>query len=297
MRFSHVAKLLILAVAVLFAAIARAQVVHDTSGAGSGISVTGGGDVVAKPDAVEIRLRVSGAAELTDDAIVKHRDARDRIMKAFDNLKIENLKADEVNVNVKSASSNETVQRVLRGNVQQQTNTPAQVEVAGTMRVRVSNISKMPPDDLMKLIGRLLDTAKDGGAGLGPSDEEAAMAYRYGRQTSTSMVKYVVTGAEKIREEAYQKAVDDARARAERLAKLHGVKLGPVTSVNETFVSSDSPTNVNQQPWELTQDTDPNSLKELSADSMAGTAFRVKLNVRFAIASSEPTVTEASVKR
>jgi uncharacterized protein len=296
MRVGHVAKLLVLAAAVLFGAIARAQVVQDT-GAGGGISVTGGGDVVAKPDVVEIRLRVSGTAELTDDAIVKHRDARDRIMKAFENLKIENLKADEINVNVKAASSNETVQRVLRGNVQQQTNTPAQVEVAGTMRIRVSNISKMPPDDLMKMIGRLLDTAKDGGAGLGPSDEEAAMAYRYGRQTSTSMVKYIVTGAEKIREEAYQKAVDDARARAERLAKLHSLKLGPVTSVSETFVSSDNPTNVNQQPWEIAQDPDPSALKELSADSMAGTPFRVKLSVRFAIASSEPTVTEASVKR
>jgi hypothetical protein len=78
---------------------------------------------------------------------------------------------------------------------------------------------------------------------------------------------------------------------------LHSLKLGPVTSVQESFVSGDSPTNVNQQPWEIAQDPDPNAQKELGADSMAGTVFKVKLNVRFAISSSEPAVTEASVSR
>jgi len=134
MRFGQIAKLSVFIAAVFFAAIAQGQAVHETAATGGGISVTGGGDVVAKPDVVEIRLRVSGTAELTDDAIVKHRDARDRIMKAFENLKIENLKADEINVNVKSATSSEAAQRIMRGQIQPQGNTPAQVEVAGTMR-------------------------------------------------------------------------------------------------------------------------------------------------------------------
>src|ERR1700733_10212143 len=73
----------------------------------SGIGVTGTGEVTAKPNVVDLKLRVAGAAELTDDAIVKHRDARDRVFKAFAALKLDNVKMDETNLKVHSAASRE----------------------------------------------------------------------------------------------------------------------------------------------------------------------------------------------
>ena len=48
-------------------------------------------------------------------------------------------------------------------------------------------------------------------------------------------VSFEVDNPERFEGEARDKAVADARARAEQLAKAAGVKLGPARSVNETF--------------------------------------------------------------
>ncbi|HEV2968800.1 MAG TPA: SIMPL domain-containing protein [Pirellulales bacterium] len=269
---------------------AGAQVLVNPVNPTSGITVTGKGEIVAKPDVVEIKLRIAGSAELTDDAIVKHRDARDRVLKAFEALKLDNLKADDLNLNVHSATSREQAQMIFRGNVP---NTPAQIEVSSAVRVRLSGIDKTPPDELMKSIGKLLDTAKDSGAAVGPSDEEVAMASRYGRTTTSTMVRFVVSAAEATREQAYQKAVDDARQRAERLAKLHSSKLGPVLSVQEAFVSSDNISTVQQQPWEL-QQPDITPPGEINTENMTGAVFQVRLSVRFAIDSAEKMAAQSS---
>ncbi|HEY2881840.1 MAG TPA: SIMPL domain-containing protein [Pirellulales bacterium] len=249
-----------------------------------GISVTGNGEVSAKPDIVEINVRLHGNAELTDDAIIKHRDARERVEKAFEALKFESLKVEELNLAVRPGTSKDQAQLIMRG-AAPATNTPPQVEVSSTMRVRVSKIPDLSLGDLMKTIGKLLDTAKDSGAAVGPSDEEVSMAYRYGRTASSSMVRFVISDAGRIREEAYQKAVDDAKARAERLAKLHSVKLGSVIGVQEITVSGDEAA-MRQQPWEVASDAPQNKPNEIATDTMSGGSYRVRLGVRFAI---EPT--------
>ncbi len=41
---------------------------------------------------------------------------------------------------------------------------------------------------------------------------------------------------DKLQEEAYEKAIADARARAERLARLSRVELGPIVAVRELVV-------------------------------------------------------------
>jgi uncharacterized protein len=263
----------------------------------NGIGVTGTGEVTAKPDTLELKLRVAGAAELTDDAIVKHRDARDRVMKSFEAMKLDNLNVEDTNLNVHSGTSREQAQIIIRGGMQQNNTTPAQVEVSSTVRVRLTDIDKMPPDDLMKLVGKLLDTAKDSGAALGPTDEEVSMASRYGRNATNTMIHFVVTGADRIRETAYQKAADDARQRAERLAKLHGLKLGAVQSVQENFVTGDNPNNnYVQQPWEISP---PDAIRhgEINTDNMSSAVFQVKLGVRFGISradSDKPTAQAAA---
>jgi uncharacterized protein YggE len=275
--------------------VARAQVMVNNVNTGGGVGVTGKGEVVAKPDVVEIKLRVAGTAELTDDAIIKHRDARDRVLKAFETLKLQNLKAEDASLNVHSALSREQQQMLINRGIVQQGNTAGQMEVSSTVRVRLTGIDKMPPDELMKTIGKLLDTAKDSGAGLGPTDEEQAMAARYGRTAGGTMVRFIVTGADQMREEAYKEAVKDARQRAERLAKLHFAKLGAVRSVQESFVSSDNTAQVNRQPWEL-QDPDITPPGEINTENMSGAVFQVRLMVQFALDSGDKAAAETAAK-
>jgi hypothetical protein len=156
--------------------------------------------------------------------------------------------------------------------------------------VRVGKIAEMQSTDLMKMIGKLLDTAKDSGANVGSTDEEMAMAYRYGRVVANSMVRFVISDADRLREEAYKKAAADAKSRAERIARLHGVKLGGVLGVQETQTSGDEIIQ-RQQPGDPSSDPSTPRPNEITAETMSGGTYRVRLSVRFAIESADKTAT------
>ncbi len=145
----------------------------------------------------------------------------------------------------------------------------------------------MTPEQMTETVGKLLDVAQDSGANVGMSPEEANMAYRYGRLPQGGFVKFVVTDVAKIREQAYEKAVEDARSRATRLAKLNDVQLGGVLSVQEVQVSGEEARTV-AQPWEVQSSTAANRPPQISADSLTEIPFRVKLLVRFSIKPSDP---------
>jgi uncharacterized protein YggE len=52
-------------------------------------------------------------------------------------------------------------------------------------------------------------------------------------------VRFVIEDFGKLEEEAYEKAVADARARAGRLARLSRVELGPIVAIREIAVPGD----------------------------------------------------------
>src|SRR5205085_168527 len=60
-----------------------------------GIRVSGVGQVLAKPNRLEIDVVAAGAAELTGDALVKYRESLKRTIDAFDQLKLKNLKVEQ----------------------------------------------------------------------------------------------------------------------------------------------------------------------------------------------------------
>src|SRR5262245_31149064 len=69
-----------------------------------GISVLGMGEVKARPNKVEIGVRITGSGELSNDAIVKFTESRRRTLSAFEKLKITGLKFEELGTSINSAS-------------------------------------------------------------------------------------------------------------------------------------------------------------------------------------------------
>lgn len=259
-----------------------AQVVMSDSGNhSSGIAVYGTGETVAKPDVVEISLRATAAAELTGDAIIKYRDTKRRTLEAFDKLKLEKLEIEELGVSLSDQASAEAMQMMWRGMAT--TAGKAKVEISSALQLRLSGIRDRTPEQVMETVGKLLDTAKDSGASIGPTQSEMQMAWRYGQQANSTLVRFIVRDLNKLREEAYENAVHDARTRAQRLAKLNGIKLGEVLSVQEVQVSGDDQ-QVVTTPWGQNM---PSSKKarepEISSEQFADIPFRVKLLVRFSI--------------
>jgi hypothetical protein len=268
-----------------------------------GIAVEGIGELRTVPDVVEINLRLVARGELTDDAVVKHRDARKRTMETFQALKLDNLKLEEKDLTLRPGNGQEMMQMMMWGGMPASQNKRSQIEVGSMLRARLTNVNKVPTEDLMSTIGKLIDAAQDSGAGLGISDSDMMMMRWYGGyQRQSALVKFVVTNLDELREKAYEMAVADARKRAERLARLNGVKLGSVVAIDELETGGGRP-----MPYYYPQPTEDSQEKsELVAESLSGGKITVHLRVRFAIdpagavskaAALEPTsATPASVK-
>src|SRR5262245_2715239 len=101
-----------LAVALMMPRIAAAQ--FQVQGE-PGITVEGSGETTSVPEVVEINLKLSALGELTDDAVVKHRDARKRALETFNALKFENLKIEEKDLSLKSGNAQEMWQMMWNG--------------------------------------------------------------------------------------------------------------------------------------------------------------------------------------
>ncbi len=258
----------------------HAQFSSGEQGATPGITVVGSGEVRSVPDVVEINLKLSAKAELTDDAVVKHRDAKKRAIETFKALKLDNLELEEKNLGLKAGGNQQEMMQMMWGNMPAQ-NKRTQVEVGSILRARLVGVGKVPTEELMSTIGKLLDAAQDSGAGLGMSDSDMMMMryYGWGGMQQNALVKFIVTNVSEAREKAYELAVEDAKKRAERLARLSGVQLGSVLAIDE--VGTGAMNRFYYTPYDPNEDKE--NKDEIIAETMSGGQFRIKLNVRFAI--------------
>ena len=176
-----------------------------------GFTVAGKGFVAAKPDLVEIDLDVFASSELTADAIVKYRDAKQRIRDAFAALKLANVTVDERGLLVDQKGQ---MQSPISSTIQPNTRTKTEVQLTRKLVVKASDIRKMDEEGVLQLVGRLLDVAQDAGAKVGPQNNmNPYYYYRYRqRSRSSGLVRFVLEDFDKLQEEAYEKAIADARA-------------------------------------------------------------------------------------
>jgi uncharacterized protein YggE len=100
------------------------------------------------------------------------------------------------------------------------------------------------------------------------------------------LVRFVLEDFDKLQEEAYEKAIAEARARAERLARLSRVELGPIVAVREILVPGEKTSNVNPNfyynRWGSNPD-DETPRKRLETSRFQDIPVRVELLVRFEV--------------
>jgi uncharacterized protein len=256
---------------------------NTNSAATPSISVSGHGEVRAKPNVIEIDLQTVGSAELTNDAVVKYQDAKRRTLQAFAALKIKNLEIEEGGLAIVSATSREQMQMMMQGRLQnQKTKTP--VEISARLHLRITGVQEMSPAKMVEVVGQLLDLAKDCDAL--PKQELNQMYNRYAEEedAGNSLARFALTDFSALREQAYKQAVANARTKAQRLADLNHVKLAGVLSVQEIYVSGDD-----EQPHTstVTEKTAATNLRIVSS-RFSEIPVQVMLNVSFAIEPAEP---------
>jgi uncharacterized protein YggE len=245
--------------------------------AGNGITVSGSSKVQGKPTSVEIVATVSGDAELTADAIVKYRDARKRAVAAIEGLKIANLSIDSNGFAVKDWVDQAAQQQaMMRGQVAN--TTKQKVSVTEQIRLIIKDADKMEGNALMDTMLKVLDTAKDSGLTIGEGNRSRNYDYNNPSQ-AVPLIAFKITDLTALREQAYKQAMEDAKAKAQRLADLAGVKIGRILSVRDGNQNANQNQNQNENvPPAMRRD--PNELVSSVFDEIPLT---VSLTVQFEI--------------
>lgn len=215
-------------------ALAAAAPAPAADGPGSTITVTGSGDARGRPTMVEMSATVSGEAELAADAVVKFKDARRRAVKALEDLKVPSLTIESRGFTLNQGVDPNQQQMIMRGQVP--TNTKQRVQVSEPLRLVIKGVDQMKDEDLMAVVLKVVDAGRDAGLTVGPpvptNYYQMQMMMQRG-DSGAGVASFKIPDASALREQAYGKAIENARDKATRLAKLAGVKLGRVTSVQD----------------------------------------------------------------
>ena len=172
----------------------------------------------AKPNLVEIDLEVSASSELTADAIVKYRDAKKRIHDAFAALKLDNVAVEERGLLVDQKGQ---MQNPYFFDDQPNTRTKTEVQLTRKLVVKAPTSARWTKRPCCSSSASCSTSPRTPAARSAPQNNlNPYYYYRYGSRTTTGLVRFVLEDFDKLQEEAYEKAIADARARAERLARL-----------------------------------------------------------------------------
>ncbi|QDU14972.1 oxidative stress defense protein [Gimesia maris] len=203
----------------------------STAAENQGITVMGLGSVEAKPSVVELTGIVIGQGQLAGDAVTKFHGNRRRAETAFKNLKIPGLEVVEEGLSLYSSLNASQMQAMMRGMAVNNTDSQ-ELSVSETLKLRVTGIDKLSSQELLEMIVRIVDSGKDAGVIIGNDTSPSVPGTYNPSKARNTMATFKVTDVEKLKEAAYEQAVKDARSQAEKLAKLTGVKLGKVISVD-----------------------------------------------------------------
>ena len=260
---------------------------------GDGITVTGTGQVMVKPNKLQIEVRAAAAAELSADALVKYREAVHRAKETFGKLKIDGLQVAEQGLNVaNNGVANQNVVYAAPGNAfiaNNGGNAPGvkqEMVISKSMRLSVAAIDKLQEDQLVATVAKVLDGIRDAGltTGVDPNNPNAQAE----GQPANAVVMFVADNLVSAREKATDAAFQNAKEKAERIAKLAGGKLGTASSVEETTMFATN----NEEAAALGMlsaiysggavGADETALKSVMLVEMP---VRVNLRVRFALTS------------
>jgi uncharacterized protein len=235
-------KFAIQAVIIGAAIFAGAEFARAQSGGsqGDGITVSGTGQTMVKPNKLEIEVRAAASAELSADALVKYREAVHRAKDTIAKLKIDGLQIVEQGLNIANNGINNP--NMANGNnfmpgVQPNGGTPGikqEMVIAKSMRLTVTGIEKLPEDQLVATVAKVLDGVRDAGltTGVDPNNPNAQAE----GQPANAVVMFVADNLGAARDQATEAAFQNAKEKAQRIAKLAGGKLGAASAVEETAV-------------------------------------------------------------
>ncbi len=243
----------------------------------AGISVSGAATVKAKPTMIEITGVVTGEGEVANDASVKFRDNRKKALAAIDNLKNPDLTVEFEGSDVRDSMDPQQQMRLMQG---QSTETPKmRTQITEHLKLKLTNADKLEPEKLLDMVLKLIDTSRDAGLSVGVP---MTNYYQWQQQQQNGssgdpLVQFKIPDTTELQNQACKLAIADARAKAQRIADMTGVKLGNVLAVHD-YATTDTPPNSPLNGNEHAAD------KEAVSSTIGDIPITVRVQVQFEIA-------------
>jgi uncharacterized protein YggE len=255
---------------------AAAPAVHADD---QGITVLGVGTATVKPTVVEIAVHIAGQAELAADANVKYADLKKKAQAAVDKLNNPDLVLESKGFGISSATDAQAQMRIMQG----MGGDPGKpkIEVTEQMTLVLKNADKVEPAKLLTAVLKIIDACRDAGLQVGPRQPSNYWEMQQAMQRGdlSGMVTFKVPDATTARDEAYKQAIEDAKAKAGKLAELSGAKLGRVLCIEDEGTAK-AQNNVVVNGMEPLPDSDK---KDASSSVLEDIKVSVRLNVQFEI--------------
>jgi len=247
----------------------------------AGITVIGTGEATTKPTAVTIVGLITAEAPLAADAVVKFRDSKRRTLEALEDAQVPGLDVEGEGFAIRSTINQQQMQLIWQGQAPQQLD--AQVRVTERITIRLTGIDAPAEDALIERIMAVLDTAKEVGLTTGAAlAQQNGQQIMWGQQIDTSLASFTHDDPDALKAKAYEAAIADARAQAQRLAEVAGVKLGPIVAIVEA-ADSQGANPITAMYYYGSAPTGSED-DEQTATSFGQLKARINLQVRFAIA-------------
>ena len=165
-----------------------------------GVWVTGQGKVTAVPDIVALRLGVEAEEASVAGAQIQAKEAMDKVMTALTDNGV-----DEKDIQTQYFS----IRQVTKWDRVKEEETVVGYRVTNTVTAKIRDIDKT---------GTIIDAVAEAGGDL----------------TRINSISFSIDDPSAYYEEAREKAMDDAKAKAEQLAELADVTLGKPTYISES---------------------------------------------------------------
>lgn len=247
-----------------------------------GISVSGVGVAKGQPTEVEVDARIAGEADVATDADAKYSDLKKKAVSALEALKDPNLSIEFGGPSVTLAPDAGAQMRLLQGIATD--NSKRRVQVSEQVKLVLKGIDRLDKDSLFAAVLKVVDTAREAGLQVGdtPSNYIQAQLQAQTGPSADTIAIFKVPNRSELEAQAYEKAVADARAKAERIAKLSGVKLGRVLLVQDQATAQEGNQSLLSAVYGAAISATPGT-KEVESPAMAEVPVTVRITVKFEI--------------
>ena len=135
---------------------------------------------------------------------------------------------------------------------------------------------------------RILDVAKDAGGVIGSGPPKSIIEIQLSGAKPGPLATFKLSKTDVFRQQAYESALKQARAKAERLAQLAGVELGGIVAIRETApVSKGDNSGGGMAAYFALIGGAPNNQREYTSVELHSIPVTVNLSVQFDIVKTK----------